>query len=101
MKDPRPFPERRDRVYLSPAHLDLHSGRRGFFVERLGSTFTLGYYDLDLGTEHARDIDPATYRALREQARRAAREFGESCGNLACEKAVREWADGTPAEEKV
>jgi hypothetical protein len=88
MKDPRFFPEGRARVYLSPAHMDIHCGSCGFFVERLNDQYTLGYYDMNTGREHARVVSPALAREFRALAREAAREYGQSCGNGVCEEAL-------------
>jgi len=88
MNDPRPYPEGRDRVYLSPAHMDIHSGSRGFFVERLGGSNTLGYYDLDSGVEHARVVSPALVREFKALAKESGKKFGQVCPNEVCKKAL-------------
>lgn len=87
--DPRSYPEGRDRVYLSPAHMDLHSGQCGFFVETFGTSFMLGHYD-EHG-EHARHIHIGVYHAFLDEAKMNAEEFKESCGNEACEKGLKNW----------
>jgi len=88
MKDPREFPAGRGRVYLSPAHMDIHSGGCGFFVERLSEQYTLGYYDTNTGIEHARVVSPALVREFKALARESAREYGQSCGDGICEAAL-------------
>lgn len=91
MKDPRGYPQGRERIYLTPVHMDLHGGRRGFFVEKCGASYMLGFYDFDLGNEHASAIDEKSYDAFVRGAKANAKEFGETCGNSICEKALELW----------
>lgn len=87
-KDARFYPEGRERVYLSPAHMDIHGGRCGFFVETLMGTPSLGFYDRTQGRETAVAIDEDMAATFKRLAQKNAKTFGEVCANPACRKAM-------------
>lgn len=86
--DHRIYPEGRKRVYLSPAHMDVHCGDSGFYVELMGGSYALGYYNRELGIDQARVVNCDIYRQMKALSQDATKQYGESCGNQVCERAL-------------
>jgi len=92
--DHRFYPEGRKRVYLSPAHMDIHCGDSGYFVEVMGRQYCMGYYSKQFGLEDARVITREIYQKLKALSQKAAKQFGQSCGNGVCERALEKRMKG-------
>lgn len=92
--DHRFYPEGRKRVYLSPAHMDIHCGDSGFYVELMGGSYALGYYNRELGIDQARVVNHKIYAAMKAVAMEASKEYGQSCGNGVCERALEKRMKG-------
>jgi hypothetical protein len=88
--DHRFYPEGRKRVYLSPAHMDVHCGDHGFYVEVMNGSYALGFYNKAFGIDSARVVNREIYQIMKALAREADKKYGQSCGNKICESALKQ-----------
>jgi hypothetical protein len=86
--DHRFYPQGRKRVYVSPAHMDIHCGDHGFYVEVMNGSYALGFYSKEMGFDTARVVNRKIYDAMKALSQEAAKQYGQSCGNEVCERAL-------------
>lgn len=92
--DHRFYPPGRNRIYLQPAHMDIHCGDQGFYVEMMDSSCMLGFYSKEIGFDTAQVVNEGIYRAMKALSEEADKKYGQSCRNEVCERALEKRMKG-------